>query len=297
MVINKKFKRILIIILGAFIMSIGAIFFNIPSNIAAGGVTGLSQGLQELFPEINIGIISAILNILIFILGTALLGKEFGLYTVVGAVSYTLLLGVFDAFVEIKEPILQDKLANLVLGASFIGYGLSIVMKQGGSTGGTDVVAKIIEYKTDVNLSKAILMVDTMVILFATSVFGVQSGIYSFISLYVTTYVLDVAIAGFNSKIQITIISDHVDVINDFIATKINRGTTLYKAMGGYTKIDRNILVSIVDKKQYVKIRNFIEELDDNAFVYITNINEVYGYGFSRENLNVSVRENSETKN
>lgn len=297
MIINKKLKRILIIILGAFIMAIGAIFFNIPLNIAAGGVTGLSQGLQELFPEINIGIISAILNILIFILGTALLGKEFGLYTVVGAVAYTLLLGIFDAFVKIKEPILQDKLANLVLGAVFIGYGLSIVMKQGGSTGGTDVVAKIIEHKTDINLSKAILIVDTIIILFATSVFGVQSGIYSFISLYITTYVLDVSIAGFNSKMQITIISDHVDVINDFIATKINRGTTLYKAMGGYTKIDRNILVSIVDKKQYVKIRNFIEELDDNAFVYITNINEVYGYGFSRENLNVSARKDSEINN
>ena len=161
-------------------------------------------------------------------------------------------------FVTIKEPILQDNIANLVLGASLIGYGLSIVMKQGGSTGGTDVVAKIVENKTEVSLSKAMLFVDTTIILFAAFVFGLQSGIYSFLSLYITTYVLDVAIAGFNSKIQLTIISDHVDVINDFITTKVNRGTTLYKAMGGYTKIDRNILVSIVDKKQYVKIRNFI---------------------------------------
>lgn len=297
MVINKKLKRILIIIFGSLIMAVGAIFFNIPSNIAAGGVTGLSQTLQELFPKLNIGIISAVLNFLIFILGITLLGKEFGLYTIVGSVSYTLFLGLFDMFVTIKEPILQDNIANLVLGASLIGYGLSIVMKQGGSTGGTDVVAKIVENKTEVSLSKAMLFVDTTIILFAAFVFGLQSGIYSFLSLYITTYVLDVAIAGFNSKIQLTIISDHVDVINDFITTKVNRGTTLYKAMGGYTKIDRNILVSIVDKKQYVKIRNFIKELDDNAFVYITNINEVYGYGFSRENLNVSIRKDTEINN
>lgn len=295
--INKKLKRILIIIFGSLIMAVGAIFFNIPSNIAAGGVTGLSQTLQELFPKLNIGIISAVLNFLIFILGITLLGKEFGLYTIVGSVSYTLFLGLFDMFVTIKEPILQDNIANLVLGASLIGYGLSIVMKQGGSTGGTDVVAKIVENKTEVSLSKAMLFVDTTIILFAAFVFGLQSGIYSFLSLYITTYVLDVAIAGFNSKIQLTIISDHVDVINDFITTKVNRGTTLYKAMGGYTKIDRNILVSIVDKKQYVKIRNFIKELDDNAFVYITNINEVYGYGFSRENLNVSIRKDTEINN
>lgn len=295
--INKKLKRILIIIFGSLIMAVGAIFFNIPSNIAAGGVTGLSQTLQELFPKLNIGIISAVLNFLIFILGITLLGKEFGLYTIVGSVSYTLFLGLFDMFVTIKEPILQDNIANLVLGASLIGYGLSIVMKQGGSTGGTDVVAKIVENKTEVSLSKSMLFVDTTIILFAAFVFGLQSGIYSFLSLYITTYVLDVAIAGFNSKIQLTIISDHVDVINDFITTKVNRGTTLYKAMGGYTKIDRNILVSIVDKKQYVKIRNFIKELDDNAFVYITNINEVYGYGFSRENLNVSIRKDTEINN
>lgn len=297
MKINKKVKKIMLAILGAFIMSIGAFYFNIPSNIAAGGVTGLSQTLQELLPNINIGIISAILNIVIFILGIVFLGKEFGIYTFVGSAAFTIFLGMFDYIIKVREPLLKDNLANLVLGAFLIGYGLSIVMKQGGSTGGTDVIGKIIEHKTSLTLSSSIILADSAVIAFAAFVFGLQSGIYSFMSMYITTYVLDASIRGFNSKIQITVISDKVDEINSYIAREIYRGTTLYKARGGYTKKDKDILVTIVERKQYVKIRNYIKNIDENAFVYITNINEVFGYGFSRESVNVPAGENTKINN
>lgn len=282
----KTIKRIVFILLGTFVMSLGAVIFNIPSHFAAGGVGGLAQAINYLMPNINIGILMAILNIVVFVLGTYFLGREFGIFTIVGAAGYTIFIGILQPLLNITEPILKDNIANLVLGGALIGIGLSIVFRQNASTGGTDLIAKIIEKYSTLELSRCILIVDSSVILFATFVFGIESGIYSFMSLLITTYALDISISGFNSKIQMVIISDKIDLINEYIIREINRGTTFYNAKGGYTKKDKNILTTIVDKKQYVKIKNFIKNHDEEAFVYITNINEVIGFGFSREHLN-----------
>lgn len=294
---NKMLNRISMIILGVFIMTIGTYFFNVPSNIAAGGVTGFAQVIKHLLPSMNLGILVGILNLLLFIIGMITLGKEFGLFTLIGAGSYTLFLTIFDAIIKIKEPILSDGLANLVIGAFLVGFGLARVFNENASTGGTDVLAKIVEKYSELPVGKAMLAIDTLVIIFAATVFGIESGIYSFLSIFITTYVLDVAITGFNTKIAMTIISDKVDEINNFISITVNRGSTIYKARGGYTKQDKDIIVTIVDKKQYLKIRNYIRSIDENAFVYTSHISEVIGYGFSRELADVSTRENTEINN
>lgn len=280
---NNHMRKIFFVFLGSFIMSCGSYFFNIPSNIAAGGVTGISQVIKHLIPYLNIGIIMYGLEIFILFLGVVFLGKEFGMYTLLGAFTYSGYITLFDYFIKLKEPILKDNIANLVIGAVLVGGGLAIVFKQNGSTGGTDVLAKILDKFIGLGISNSILIVDSIVIFLAAIVFGLEKGIYSFLSLYITTYAIDVTIAGFNTKIQMTIISEYSEIINDYIFKEINRGTTYYKAVGGYTKKDRDILVTIVDKKQYIKIRNYIDSIDEHAFVYISNINEVIGYGFSKE--------------
>lgn len=290
-------RRIALILVGTLIMSLGTYFFNVPANIAAGGVTGLSQVLVSLMPFLNLGIVMGVFNLVILTVGIILLGKEFGVYTLIGAVSYSLYMTIFDFLIVLEKPILEDNIANLLIGAVLLGVGLAIVFRQNASTGGTDVIAKIIEKKASINLSTAILIVDTFVILFATSIYGLEKGIYAFMSLYVTTYCVDVTIAGFNSKIQMTIISNQAELINNFIFSEIKRGSTFYKASGGYTKQERNILVTIVDQKQYIKIRNFINSIDEDAFVYITNINEVIGYGFTREMIYADARKNAEISN
>lgn len=292
-----KFKRIAVILLGTFIMSLGTYFFNVPSNIAAGGVTGFSQVIVSFFPVLNLGILIGIFNIVILVIGIIFLGKEFGVYTLIGAISYSTFMAIFDFLIEIQKPLLEDNIANLVIGAVSMGIGLALVFRQNASTGGTDVLAKIIEKYTTIGISTAILIVDSIVIFIAASVFGFERGVYSFMSLFITTYFLDYTIAGFNTKIQMTIISDHVDIINNFLFTEINRGSTYYKARGGYTKKDRDILVTIVDRKQYIKIRNFINSVDEDAFVYISNINEVIGYGFSKEFVSAEIRKDSKINN
>ena len=295
---RKRIESIFYILVGTFIMTTGTIFFNIPLKIAAGGVTGFAQVINYYIPNLNIGLTMGVLNVILLLVGYMVIGKEFGLYTIIGAGSYSGFMTIFDALIDIKEPILGDNLANLILGAVLIGLGLAIVFRQNASTGGTDVLAKILEAKMGISVSKGMLIVDAFVIALAGLTFGLQSGIYAFMSLYITTWVLDNTIAGFNSKIQMVIVSKEIDNINNFIHKEINRGTTFYYARGGYTKKEQNVLVSIVDTKQYIKIRNYIDSIDDDAFVYITNINEVIGYGFSREAANnVQVRENANANN
>lgn len=298
-ILNKKrIESIFFILIGTLIMTTGTIFFNIPLKIAAGGVTGFAQVIHYYLPNMNIGLTMGVLNIILLLVGYIVIGKEFGLYTIIGAASYSGFMTIFDALIDIKEPILGDNLANLILGAVLVGLGLAIVFRQNASTGGTDVLAKILESKIGVSVSKGMLIVDAFVIAMAGLTFGLQSGIYAFMSLYITTWVLDNTIAGFNSKIQMVIVSKEVENINNFIHKEINRGTTFYEARGGYTKKEQNVLVSIVDTKQYIKIRNYIDSIDDDAFVYITNINEVIGYGFSREAANnVQIRENAKANN
>lgn len=298
-ILNKKrIESIFFILIGTLIMTTGTIFFNIPLKIAAGGVTGFAQVIHYYLPNMNIGLTMGVLNIILLLVGYMVIGKEFGLYTIIGAASYSGFMTIFDALIDIKEPILGDNLANLILGAVLVGLGLAIVFRQNASTGGTDVLAKILESKIGVSVSKGMLIVDVFVIAMAGLTFGLQSGIYAFMSLYITTWVLDNTIAGFNSKIQMVIVSKEIENINNFIHKEINRGTTFYEARGGYTKKEQNVLVSIVDTKQYIKIRNYIDSIDDDAFVYITNINEVIGYGFSREAANnVQIRENAKANN
>lgn len=295
---RKRIESIFYILVGTFIMTTGTIFFNIPLKIAAGGVTGFAQVINYYISNLNIGLVMGVLNVILLLVGYMVIGKEFGLYTIIGAGSYSGFMTIFDALIEIKEPILGDNLANLILGAVLIGLGLAIVFRQNASTGGTDVLAKILESKMGISVSKGMLIVDAFVIALAGLTFGLQSGIYAFMSLYITTWVLDNTIAGFNSKIQMVIVSKEIENINNFIHKEINRGTTFYDARGGYTKKEQNVLVSIVDTKQYIKIRNYINSIDDDAFVYITNINEVIGYGFSREAANnVQIRENANANN
>lgn len=278
----KLVKRIILIFLGTVIMATGAFFFNFPSKIAAGGVGGTALVLNSLFPFLPIGTTVTVLNITLFLIGFLVLGKEFGIFTFLGMISYSLCLVVLEKIFEVRQPIVNDMIVNLIVGATFIGVGLAIVFQQNASTGGTDVIIKILDRFTKLGLGKSIFLADSSVIVFATMVFGIEKGIYAILSLLVTTLALDKVISGFNTKYSLTIISEKMEEINEYIIKNLDRGTTIYKAYGGYTRGERNILVTIVDRQQLIKIKNFVNKIDDNAFVFVNHTSEVIGEGFTR---------------
>ncbi|MGF0039310.1 YitT family protein [Peptoniphilaceae bacterium SGI.131] len=279
---NKQLYKILRILFGTGLMTIGAHFFFFPAGIAAGGVGGIGLVLNTMIPSLPIGLTVTVLNILLFILGFAIVGKEFGFYTFLGSVGYSVFLMLLEYYLPVENPIVTERLMNTILGSSFVGIGFYFVVVENASTGGTDVISKIIDKYTHIGISKAIFISDSMVILFATFVNGLEKGVYSIMAIIITTYILNRLLSGFNLKFSITIISSQLEEINRYINVDLNRGTTIYKAYGGYTKGERDILFTIVDRPQYVRIKKFVNDIDSNAFVFVNQTSEVIGEGFTR---------------
>ena len=279
---KRKIKRFLLIIIGSILMAIAAYFFLFALNIASGGVGGVSLIINYLAPWMPIGIMTAILNVILFVVGFIILGREFGIYTIAGTAAYSLILILFDVFVKEQKVILQDPLMNVITASVLTGIGLSLVFSQNASTGGTDIIAKILDKYLSVGMGTAIMMADAFVIILAVFTLGIEKAIYGILSLSITSIVIDKILTGFNTMIKMTIISDRIDEINEFIIS-LDRGTTIYKAIGGYTKEDRNILVTIVTRTQYVKIKNYINRIDEKAFVFVNTTSDVIGEGFTRE--------------
>ncbi|MDO5026260.1 MAG: YitT family protein [Tissierellia bacterium] len=281
--INKIAKRVLLIALGALMMSIGTYFFLFGAKIASGGVGGVAFIISEMFPSVQVGIVTTILNAVLFIIGFIVLGPEFGIYTISGTAIYSFLLIIYDKYFKDTGMILKDPITNIMVGAGLTGLGLSLVFSANASTGGTDIIAKILDKYFSIGMGTGIMLADSLIIIAAAFVLGIEKAIYGILTLIITSLVINKVLTGFNTLIQMTVISTHIDEINEYITKELNRGTTLYKARGGYTGNDKEILMTIVGRNQYLKIKNKINKIDDQAFVFINSTSEVIGEGFTRE--------------
>lgn len=276
-------KKFLMINAGLAIMTAGLYFFLMPSNLAVGGATGLAMVLSYLIPSIPMGVILAVINIILFITAFLVLGKEFGGLTVYSSLALSGMIAILELAVPMTQPFTDDLFINLIFGILISGVGMGIVFNQNASTGGTDIIAKIINKYLHLDIGKSLLAADFLITLFAGLVFGARLGMYALLGIVINSFVIDKMIAGFNVKINMIIISDHIDVINEFILVDVFRGTTLYHATGGYSKEDKRIINTIVSRSEYIRIRNFVRSIDQKAFVAVSYITEVEGEGFTFE--------------
>lgn len=281
MKIKFDLRRFLIINLGLLIMTSGLYFFLIPSDLAVGGATGLAMVISALIPQIPMGLILAILNVILFIMAFIFIGRDFGGYTIYASFALSGLIALFELLIPMAQPFTDDLFINLIFGILIAGVGMGFVFNQNASTGGTDIIAKIINKYTKINIGKSLLMSDFLITLFASYVFGPRHGMYALLGIIINSFVIDYMIAGFNVKINMNIISKEMDLINRFILEEIDRGTTIYHASGGYSKDEKHILNTIVSRSQYIKIRDYVRQVDDEAFLSIYKITEVEGKGFT----------------
>ena len=158
---------------------------------------------------------------------------------------------------------------------------MGIVFNENASTGGTDIIAKIINKYTHIDIGKSLLMSDFLISLFAGLVFGPRLGMYALLGTVINSLIIDKMISGFNVKINMIIISDEFESINKYILEEIIRGTTIYQATGGFSKEDKDIINTIVSRREYIKIRDFVRLADKKAFVSISYVSEVEGEGFT----------------
>ncbi len=280
--INRQIlKEYFFIAIGSFFVALGVYYFMVPENLATGGVSGLSIVLNN-YISIPISFINFFLNFILFILGFIFLGKEFGGKTVFSVIFISLFMYLMETFFPVSEPVTDEILLNLICGIVISAIGLSIVFNQNASTGGTDIVAKILNKYFNMDIGKGLMTADVIVVALAFLTYGVQTGIVGAFGWFLNGVVVNYFLDGFSVKNEVVIISDKHDEIKKYIFDKLDRGVTLYKAEGGYTNEEKDIIVTILDRKEYYILKKQLKIIDPTVFVTVRTVQEVYGFGFSK---------------
>ncbi len=273
---SDKVNEILGTILGSAIMAMGVSLFLLPNQLSTGGFSGLAT-IAYYFLEIPIGLATIILNIPLFIMALYKLGWRFLVKSIVGTLSLSIFLDVFD-----KCPVLTtDRFLACIYGGTIVGLGTALVLKSGASTGGTDLISNIAKsYKSTIKMGNVITIIDTGIVILNTVAFGkIEIGLYSAIAIFLLGKVLDVVFEGINFTKLIIIISDKSQEIADKVQ-EIERGLTGIYGKGMYTEKEKLILICASPRRDVAKIRSLAKQIDENAFIIITNSREVYGEGF-----------------
>ncbi|ASB88726.1 UPF0750 membrane protein YdeO [Bacillus sonorensis] len=273
-------KNVLFILAGAAIFSFGLVHFNMQNNLSEGGFTGITLLLYFLF-HIDPSISNLVLNIPVFIIGWKLLGRTVFLYTILGTVSLSVFLWIFQRF-QIHMPLQHDLALAALFAGVFIGTGLGIIFKYGGTTGGVDIIVRLINKYFHVPMGKAMFVFDACVITLSLIFYlSYKEAMYTLVAVFVASKVIDFMQEGGYAAKGATIISDKNEQIQRKIIEEMERGVTILKGQGSYTKAERDVLYCVVPKNEVVLLKNVITSVDPHAFVAVSDVHDVLGEGFT----------------
>lgn len=266
-----------LIIFGSFVMAIAFNLFLVPNQIASGGVSGISILVQEAW-DIEPAYTQWALNIPLFIAGYLILGRQYGIRSLLGSFMLPFFVYLTDTWaVPTSNPLLAS-----IFGGIGVGLGIGIVYRGRGSTGGLTILAQIIQKFSGLRLSWCVMLLDGTVIILAGWVLSLENSLFALISLYVTGKVIDSVEMGFGTSKVAYIISEHTELISKAILDDLDRGLTKLSAQGGYTDDDRTVLMVVVGQNEITRLKALVRSVDPKAFVTITNAHEVLGEGFTR---------------
>ncbi|MBO8173165.1 MAG: YitT family protein [Bacillaceae bacterium] len=273
----KQTKEYVYLFAGAFIIAVAFNLFMNDFNIASGGVSGISVIVEDVL-HIKPAYTQWGLNILFVLLGFVLLGRQFGLKTIIG----TLVLPFFVLLTENWRTITDEPLLAALFGGVGLGLGLGLVFRGQASTGGTDLVAQIIHKYTGLSLGVAILLIDGIVVTTAGVVYGPEQALYAIIALFTTGRTIDLVQVGLGYAKLSFIISDQEEAIREAILHHLDRGVTRLSGYGGYTNQSKSVLLCVVEQKEIARLKELVTRHDPDAFVIVSDTAEVMGEGFRR---------------
>ena len=268
-------KEYIIVALACVVMAFNINYFFVGNKLAEGGVSGLSLIIHYL-SNIDVSYLYFALNIPLIILAYIFLGKNFLLKTFFATFVLSVFLKVFASF---SEP-LDDILLAAIFGGAINGIAIGIVFYAGGSTGGMDIVAKIVNKYTGIPISRILLATDFIVLSIVAVIFGKVIFMYTLISLVISSKMIDIIQVGIYSAKGVTIITTKEDEIRKRIMEDTKRGITLIDAKGGYTQKEIGMLYCVVGQYQLIKVKTIVKEVDPSAFMIVADVHEVIGNGF-----------------
>lgn len=271
----KRIIPYLGIALGSLIFAGGLNYFIIANGLAEGGFTGLALVIHYL-TNWSVGIILLVLNIPLFFIGGYFWGKEFFFKTLLGVLAVSLAIDLTANWGFQTN----DLLLGALYGGTLTGIGIGLVLRSGATTGGVDILARLIHEKTGINIGSVYFGFDLALIFLVVIFFGLEIALYTLVALFIFSRVIDRFLEGGHEARAVTVISTANQEIKKAILHELERGATLFKGIGAYTGEEKNILYVIINKQQLLPIKKIIYEIDPQAFVIVSNVFEVIGEGF-----------------
>lgn len=274
----KILKEYLIITLGVAIIVFGFEFFFFPNQIASGGVSGLALVINKIV-GIETGIIMIVCNVILFILAFSLIGGKFGIKSAYAAFSLSIILSIIE---KNYKPIAltQNLMLATIFGSALLALGTVIMLTQDATTGGTSITAKLINKYANIDFGKGLLISDSIVILLAMYAFGVELGLFGLLSVYLTGTLIDKFLDGLNVAKQVMVFTNQEKLVSNYIMKDIDRGCTVFYGKGGYTGKDNCVILTVLTRSQFIKLKQFIKINDPDSFVTVNETTEVLGKGF-----------------
>lgn len=272
---NKTIRDIILVMIGSFIFSAGINAFVISGNLGEGGVTGIAIVLYYAF-HISPGITNFVLNAILIIVGYKYLSKRSTYLTIFATVLISIFLGLTETWhVETGNVVI-----NAVFGGTFVGLGIGIIVLAGGTTAGTVILARIVNKYLDISTPYALLFFDLIVVLISLTEIPLVKCLVTVMSLYIGTKVMEFVIEGLNTKKAMTIISSRPNEVAKAIDQQVGRGLTILNGHGYYTREEKDVLYVVISKTQVSRAKRIIKNIDENAFLVIHDVRDVYGNGF-----------------
>lgn len=273
---TERFLSYLQILLGSFLGAAAYPLFLTPNRIAPGGITGIATILNHLLLW-PVGTVSLALNVPLFIIGYKAMGRVFAFRSLVATVLFSLLIDVIPF-----RPMTDDPLLATLYGGVLLGAGLGLIMRGGATTGGSDMVARMVHKKFPFISTGAFLFaIDFVVVVAAGILIGTSEALYALINIFLSAKVMDTVIVGFSSNKACYVISDRWERITQRIMREMDRGVTQLLSRGGYTGAERPTLLCVISRSEITTIKRIIGEEDENAFVIIVEAHETIGDGFT----------------
>ncbi|RWZ60898.1 YitT family protein [Halobacillus fulvus] len=275
-----RLKNVLFILIGSAIFSFGLVHFNIQNELGEGGFTGITLLLLYLF-DWDPAVMNIVLNIPVLIIGWRILGKNTFFYSLIGIVGVSVFIWVFQQNM-IEIDLANDlTLASLFAGV-FIGVGLGIIFRYGGTTGGVDIIARLVHKYVGWSMGRAMFIFDAIVIFVSIVTYLNEiKGMYTLVAVFVGARVIDFIQEGAYAARGTTIISEKSDEIAKKVLEEMDRGVTVLEGRGSYSGAKRDVLYCVIGKNEIVRMKTLIDRIDPHAFVAVGHVHDVMGEGFT----------------
>ena len=271
-----SFKQYVLISLGVVMIAVSIHFFLLPSKLALGGATGMALIIAK-FIQLPESYLIVIVNIFLFVLGFLVIGNSFGIKTIIATLCLSGLVALFGKYVEITEPLVNDTFLQLIIAVMLYAIGVGLVLNNYASTGGSDIIALILQKYTGLDLGIGCLLTDFVITLSMGFLYGADKAFYSLVGVIINGLLIDKTINGLNSSRYCIINTQKPEAVCDFLLS-MGRSANIYSVVGAYKKNTQSVIHTVLSRRDFVKLKEFLSKNDESSFMVVTNAHSVFGY-------------------